>query len=185
MTTKVTCETGEYSVEELGYEQTTTIPITFDELHRLVSEVDYINDESYPIEFSVDGVKYRAGIGPHCLDDFQNVVEDSDNKEYYEQFTDFFYGYEDEVQYLSRIEDEEIGEEYILDACDPDGMSFKGIGEMLKKSCNITESSRIGLFTKFLARMPTNFSRGMNCFIFLCKETNFFLKKQSFFLIFL
>lgn len=130
-----------------NYEQATTVPITFDDLHRLVSEVDYINDESYPIEFLVDGVKYRAGIGPYCLDDFQNVVGDSDNKEYYEQFTDFFYGYEDEVQYLSRIEDEEIGEEYILDACDPDDMSFKGIGEMLKKCCNITESSEIGLST--------------------------------------
>lgn len=132
-----------------AYEQEHTEEITFDELHRLVSEVDYINDESYPIVFSVDGVKYRAGIGPYCLDDFHNVTEDcdDDDKEHFSYFTDFFYGYDNEVQYLSRIEDEEIVNEYVLDACDPDGMSFKGIGEMLKKCCEITDSSKICLST--------------------------------------
>lgn len=124
--------------------------ITFDELHRLVSEVDYINDESYPISFTVDGVEYRAGIGPYCMDDLQDTAKDCDeeDKEHYAYFPDFFYGYDDEVQYLTRIEDEAVGDEYVLDACDPDDMSFKGIGEMLKKCCNITDSSEICLSTK-------------------------------------
>jgi hypothetical protein len=123
--------------------------ITFKELHRLVSEIDYINDESYPVSFTVDGIKYRAGIGPYCLDDLTNVAEDcnEEDKEHYSYFRDFFYGYDDEVQYLSRIEDEEIQEEYVLDVQDPDDMAFDEIGKMLKKCCSITETSNIQLHT--------------------------------------
>lgn len=121
-----------------------TETISFDKLHELVSEVDYINEESYPIAFTVDGVKYRVGIGDFVTDDIEESEED---------FTDFFYGYENEIQYLNRIEecdgesefDAPIGE-CVLDAVDPDGMSFKGIGEMIKKCCNVTETSEIKLY---------------------------------------
>jgi hypothetical protein len=108
-----------------------------------VSEVDYINEESYPIAFSVDGIKYRVGIGDFVTDGIEESEED---------FTDFFYGYENEIQYLNRIEDccgeddFDATSECVLDAVDPDGMSFKGIGEMIKKCCNVTETSEIKLY---------------------------------------
>lgn len=129
--------------------------ITFNELHRLVSEVDYINEESYPIAFTVDGNKYRVGIGPYVLDDLNNTAEDCDEEdvEHYAYFPDFFSGYEDEVQYLCRVDDVDdfdgaCAEEIVLDACDPDDMEFHAIGDMLKKYCNITDSSKIQLSTK-------------------------------------
>ena len=129
--------------------------ITFDDLHRLVSEVDYINEESYPIAFTVDGNKYRVGIGSYVLDDLDNTAEDCDEdaKKHYAYFPDFFSGYEDEVQYLCRIDggddfDGAGGDECVLDACDPDDMSFNEIGDMLKKCCNITDSSEILLSTE-------------------------------------
>jgi hypothetical protein len=129
--------------------------ITFDDLHQLVSEVDYINEESYPIAFTVDGKKYRVGIGPYSIDDLSNIAEDCDEEEveHYAYFPDFFSGYEDEVQYLSRIYDEDDfdapgANEIVLDACDPDDMEFHAIGDMLKKCCNITESSKIQISTK-------------------------------------
>ena len=129
--------------------------ITFNDLHRFVSLVDYINPRSYPISFTVDSVKYRAGIGPYCLDDLDNTSEDCDEdaKEHYAYFPDFFYGYDNEVQYLCRIDsgddfDGAGGDECVLDACDPDDMSFHEIGDMLKKYCNITDSSEILLSTE-------------------------------------
>jgi hypothetical protein len=125
--------------------------IKFNDLHRLVSEIDYVNEMSYPVAFAVDGVKYRAGIGAFNTDDCDIYGDEG------EDFTDFFYGFENEIQYLSRIEndDEETtfeldgGYDYILDAQDPDVMSFDEIGDMLKKCCNITETSDIQLYEEY------------------------------------
>lgn len=125
--------------------------INFKELHRLVSKIDYINEFSYPVAFTVDGVKYRAGIGAFNTDD-SDVYGDEGT-----DFTDFFCGYDEEIQYLSRIEhnDETAfdewngGDDHILDAQDPDDMDFNEIGDMLKKCCNITETSDIQLYEEY------------------------------------
>jgi hypothetical protein len=126
---------------------TVTKKITFDELHRMVSKIDYINKSSYPIAFTVDGVKYRTGIGSFNTDDSDIYYEN-----YGDTLTeDYFYGYANEMQYLSRIDnyDEDASfecvDEYVMDAQDPDDMEFNAIGEMLKRCCGITESSDIKL----------------------------------------
>lgn len=126
-----------------------TKAITFDELHQLVSNIDFIYGSSYPVAFTVDGVKYRAGIG----------VFNTDGSDEKEDFSYFFYEYDDIIQYLSRIENSDVGASFncentcghnlILDAQDPDDMIFDEIGDMLKKCCNITESSDIKLYTDF------------------------------------
>ena len=54
---------------------TVTKKITFDELHQMVSKIDYINERSYPIAFTVDGVKYRTGIGSFNTDDLDIYYE--------------------------------------------------------------------------------------------------------------
>lgn len=41
------------------------------------------------------------------------------------------------------------GDDHILDAQDPDDMSFDEIGDMLKKCCNITETSDIQLYEEY------------------------------------
>jgi hypothetical protein len=125
--------------------------IDFKELHRLVSNIDYINETSYPVSFTVDGVKYRAGIGAFNTDD-SDVYGDEGT-----DFTDFFCGYDEEIQYLSRIENDDDettfewdgGYDHILDAQDPDDMSFDEIGDMLKKCCNITKTSDIQLYEEY------------------------------------
>jgi hypothetical protein len=130
---------------------TVTKKITFDELHRMTSKIDYINERSYPIVFTVDGVKYRTGIGSFNTDDIDIYYEN-----YGDTLTeDYFYGYADEMQYLSRIDnydedasfeyEDTCGYEYIMDVQDPDDMEFNAIGEMLKRCCSITESSDIQL----------------------------------------
>jgi hypothetical protein len=124
--------------------------ITFETLHQLVSEVDAYNNETYPISFTVDGVKYRAGIGDYNLETLTDEDNTEDLKEY-EDYKDFFNFDRTELQYLSRVDDEEefngaAGCECVLDVDDPDTMIFENIGEMIKKCCNITESSDIRLY---------------------------------------
>lgn len=129
--------------------------ITFDELHRLVSEIDYINEKSYPVSFKVDGIMYRAGIGYFNDDDSDRSDVNIDGID----FTDFFYGFKDEIQYFSIIEnfdedatfkyEDTCGYDRILDAQDPDVMEFDEIGEMLIKHCDITETSVIELYEEY------------------------------------
>ena len=112
-------------------------PITFDELHCLVANVDYLLPNTFPIKFKVDGVKYLIGVGYFETDG----AEDSDV-----DFTNFFYGYEEEIQFLSRMENSY--EETILDTSDCDELVFEEIGDILKKCCNITENSKIELYER-------------------------------------
>ena len=37
--------------------------ITFNELVNLLCEIDYIDEETYPLVFKVNGEEYQAGIG--------------------------------------------------------------------------------------------------------------------------
>lgn len=129
--------------------------INFKELHRLVSNIDYVNEASYPVAFTVDGVKYRAGIGAFNADDSDIYGDEGTD------FTDFFCGFKDEIQYLSRIENDDDettfewdgGYDYILDAQNPEGimegMVFNETGDMLKRCCNITETSDIQLYEEY------------------------------------
>jgi hypothetical protein len=112
-------------------------PITFDELHCLAANVDYLLPNTFPIKFKVDGVKYLIGVGYFETDGAEGADVD---------FIDFFYGYENEIQYLSRIENSY--EETILDASDSNGLVFEEIGDILKKCCNITEKSKIELYER-------------------------------------
>ena len=111
--------------------------ITFDELHKLTANVDYLYPNTFPIKFKVDNVRYCIGIG-YFDDDAANECDFD--------CTDFFYGYENEIQYLSQIDNKY--EETILDASDSDNMVFDEIGDILKKCCNITENSKIELYER-------------------------------------
>lgn len=106
--------------------------ITFDELCQLVSEVDYLCPNTFPISFDVDGVEYCVGIG--SFDDC-GTEDDVEN---------IFCGLTDELQYLIKFSVDE--EAIILDVQDPDNMVYNEIVSMLKKQCNITDNSEIYLY---------------------------------------
>lgn len=105
--------------------------ITFNELCRLASEVDYLCPSSYPINFEVGDAEYCVGIG-----DFVNDTgKDADVN---------FDGLTEELQYLIKfhLDDEAV----ILDVQDPDNMVYEGIVSMLKRHCGITDDSKIYLY---------------------------------------
>ena len=103
--------------------------ITFNELHKMVSKIDYINKKSYPVVFSVkngkDTEKYECGITGSF--DYQG-------EEY------------DEQQYLALVESYGHEMDLILDLVDPDFPSFDEIGNMLKQNCHIDENSEITFY---------------------------------------
>jgi hypothetical protein len=107
--------------------------ITFEELHRLVSNIDYAFSDTFPVCFDVDNngkrIKFECGIS--------NQFE----------FEDEFY---DEYQYLMTERVMPFGRKItcFLDLQDADCMAFDAIGEMLKKRCEIDENSVIRLFAK-------------------------------------
>ena len=100
--------------------------VSFKDLCDLVSNVDYLNNRSYPFWFSIDNNNkesrvFKCGIG------------------YYVGYEDWFqkiYG-EPELQYLW---EDGVG---IVDLQDPDAMSYGGICEMLKEKCKIDNESVI------------------------------------------
>lgn len=105
--------------------------ITFNELCRLVSEVDYLYPSSYPINFEVGDAEYCVGIG----DFVNNTGKDIDIN---------IDGLTEGLQYLIKfhLDDEAV----ILDAQDPDNMVYGEIVSMLKKHCGITDDSKIYLY---------------------------------------
>ena len=84
--------------------------ITFRELCNLVSKVDYLWNESYPIVFETEnGDEYKVGIGNL---DVENTTDDIEN---------IFAGMKDELQYLAKWHKDE----YIFqDVQDPDDMEY-------------------------------------------------------------
>lgn len=102
--------------------------ISFEELNKLVSNIDYIGGFEY-MEFIVrNGKKERtfcAGIG--CFG--------GDNQ--YERIVS------DEPQYL--VESTDITDVVLLDLQEPDSMVYDEIGRMLKEKCGINENSKIYL----------------------------------------
>ena len=112
--------------------------ISFNKLCKLVSEVDYINPKSYPIQFEVNDVEYCVGIGSFDVYGAKEKGYDVEN---------FFGCLEDELQYLLKttIVDDDILCTFV-DVQDPDAMSYEGIVAMLKKQCNITKDSVIYLY---------------------------------------
>lgn len=108
--------------------------ISFKTLHKLVSEVDYLWDETYPITFKVDDRNYEIGIGEYCgYDDDEQFIEKCD----------YYLGYIQDIQYLTEYPEDSMGK--VLDMQDPDMMVFEEIGEMLKKKCKINPNSKIYL----------------------------------------
>ena len=114
--------------------------ITFNELCDLVSKVDYINSNSYPINFVANGDEFCVGIG--MFDTALAKVRKQD-------IENFFCGLEDELQYLLRFDYDEENDELCgtyLDVQDPDNMVYDDIVSMLQKQCNINEKSLIYLY---------------------------------------
>ena len=93
--------------------------ITFKELQDFVANIDYIDEESYPINFKVDGNSFSCGI----CDEIYSHGESLD--------------YNREGQYLLNSNGD------CLDLQDPDMMIYDEIGNMLKEKCNITDTSTI------------------------------------------
>lgn len=114
--------------------------ITFDELCNLVSEIDYINNESFPFSVSVENGKkhqeYNFGIG---------------------DFSDYGPDWSDEWQYVSTIVDDT---EVIIDLQEPDIMTYNEIQTMLKKKLNIKKNTNIYLWTN---NRPCNGKRWEDC----------------------
>lgn len=101
--------------------------ITFEDLCRLVSEVDYINPYSYPIVFEVEGVDFEfcVGIGDLYHKESGDLIQD--------------------LQYLLGFPSN--GEDCtFFDVQDPDMMIYEEIVSMLKKQCNANEDSIIWLY---------------------------------------
>lgn len=93
--------------------------ITFKELQDFVANIDYIDEESYPINFKVDENSFSCGI----CDEIYSHGESLD--------------YNREGQYLLNSNGD------CLDLQDPDMMIYDEIGNMLKEKCNITDTSTI------------------------------------------
>ena len=114
--------------------------ISFKELCRLVSEVDYINPSSYPINFIANGDEFCVGIGKFDATTAKLKKQDVKN---------FFGCLTDELQYLLRFDYNENDDEVIgtyIDVQDPDNMIYNEIVSMLQKQCNINEKSLIYLY---------------------------------------
>lgn len=109
--------------------------ISFKTLHNLVSKVDYINPESYPITFTADDRRYEIGIGEWW-------GEDAD-EEFNERMG--YYMCTEDIQFLVEFFEEEDKPMMLLDIQDPDMMEYNQIGTMLKKKCKITSKSEIFL----------------------------------------
>lgn len=110
--------------------------ITFKQLCRLVSKVDYLCPDSYPINFAPENGngEYKVGIGYLDTSDTTDDIEG------------VFCG-ERELQYLAKWD--EVNDGLVLtfmDVQDPDNMIYGEIVEMLKKHCNINENSKIYLY---------------------------------------
>jgi hypothetical protein len=124
------CEIGNYNMKEY----------TFEVLHRIIANIDYVWPQSFPIQFKIvqrDGREnfYEAGI---C-----NITDNID----YENVCG------GDGQYLSEIEGFSEGDNVptyicVLDLQDCDGMKFAEIGEMLKRECEITDSCSIFISDK-------------------------------------
>ena len=107
--------------------------INFDTLCKLIANIDYIDDSTYPVSFAIQEGNwshwFEAGI---C-----NVESDS--------IAATTYKATDEFQFLL-----DLGEldETVVDLQDPDSMSYDEIEEMLCTKCNIKEDSVIFLQEK-------------------------------------
>lgn len=107
--------------------------ITFEKLQKLVANIDYVFDDSYPVCFDVNNngkkIKFECGI--------TNAFE----------FEGQFY---DGYQYfmVERVLPSGRKITHFFDLQDPDGMTFDEIGNMLKTHCEIDDNSIIRLFAK-------------------------------------
>lgn len=121
--------------------------ITFNELVNLLCEIDYIDNETYPLVFKVNGEEYQAGIGHYCavpIEDLQNEGFEQESIDVLKLVNEFFeYQPADEMFYIGGAE--YVGEEYydeehvypIHFVDDPDNMSYNDVKYWAKEVCNI------------------------------------------------
>lgn len=104
--------------------------ITFRKLCELVSEIDYVIDDSFP--FSI-AVKYHPGKEEECITEYDFGIGD---------FSDYL-EYAFEAQYVVKWgKDEPI----VIDLQEPDLMSYNGIVKMLKEKLQIEKDTEIYLW---------------------------------------
>ena len=114
--------------------------ITFKELQYLVTNVDYLVNESYPIVFTVvngnNKLKYEVGIGQweedNGIDDWNEIIET-------------VFPYSQDIQYLCLIETNTDNVFSFLDTQDADTIVYDEINNMLQRKCNITDDTEIYL----------------------------------------
>ncbi len=112
--------------------------IDFNELSRLISNIDYLNSDSYPIVFSIinketDNIEtFEAGIGNW---------EGAENDIIIDTLIDKAFGTQRELQYIARIDNMGEDTETIcyLDLQDPDCIEASDIDDMLKEKCYLSE----------------------------------------------
>ena len=112
--------------------------IDFNELSRLISNIDYLNSDSYPIIFSIinketDNIEtFEAGIGNW---------EGADNDIIIDTLIDKAFGTQRELQYIARIDNMGEDTETIcyLDLQDSDCIEANEIDDMLKEKCHLSE----------------------------------------------
>lgn len=121
--------------------------ITFNELINLLCEIDYIDEETYPLVFKVNGKGYQAGIGHYCaipIEDLQNEGFEQKSIDVLKVVNDFFeYQPADEMFYIGGAE--HVGEEYYdeelvypINFVDDSDCMFQCRCEVwVKKICNI------------------------------------------------
>lgn len=106
--------------------------IDFAKLCQVVSCIDYMYPETFPVLFNVDGKDYVAGI---CGWD---VTDDTFKKK-----LEAYLGCVDDMVYIAERCNGITG--ITLGLFDPDGVDKKEISEILAAKCGITEGSVIGL----------------------------------------
>lgn len=122
--------------------------ITFDELIDLLYEIDYIDRESYPIVFSVNGKAYQAGIGNYCAVPVEDLLHpdyeyDPRSIDDLKTINEYFEYNNEELLYIGGSEIEYLGDEHydaehsypIFYAIDPDWVTSAELKRKIKKIC--------------------------------------------------
>jgi hypothetical protein len=124
--------------------------ITFNELVDLLCEIDYIDRESYPVVFSVNGEAYQAGIGDYCAVPVEDLLDP--DYEYDPRSIDdlkivnkYFEHNNEELLYIGGSEIEYLGDEHydaehsypIFYAIDPDCVIGAELKCNIKKICGL------------------------------------------------
>lgn len=106
--------------------------ITFKKLCKLVSEIDYVNEDSFP--FSIE-VKYWPGKPEEFSNEYDFGIGD---------FSEYGPDWANEWQFIKKWGEDDTPT--IIDLQEPDSMTYEGIVEMLKKKLYIDKDTEIYLW---------------------------------------